>query len=182
MRVSERDCVPLRAAPGRLDRGLRRSSQSLAFGWVSLVALPACGQGSSTTPMGPDDAADSSDGASTEGGGASGEGSSGASGGGGSSGSSGGSTDASATRTGNGKTDQGCVTHADCARGYFCYLGTAPPTEVCGGPSGSCATCQGGMCPATFACSCLFASLCSSTSPCTDNGKVIVCEMQPQRM
>ncbi|MGH7435565.1 MAG: Hint domain-containing protein [Polyangiaceae bacterium] len=36
---------------------------------MSLVALPACGQGSSTTAMGPDDAAGFSDGASTEGGG-----------------------------------------------------------------------------------------------------------------
>ncbi len=77
---------------------------------------------------------------------------------------------------------RGCVTHADCAPGYFCYLGETTPTTVCGGPAGSCATCQGGTCPAAFECSCLLASLCSSTSPCTDNGKVIVCPQQPQGM
>ena len=159
--------------------------------WIGL-GVAACSSGSSSTS----DASDSgsSDGsAPADGGGSRGASSGGEAGdalaandgpapGNGSSGSSGGPTGGSVRRTGNGKTDQGCVTHADCSPRYFCYLGAAPPTEVCGGPSGSCATCQGGMCPATFECSCLLGTLCSSTSPCTDDGKVIVCQMQPQAM
>ena len=164
--------------------------------WICFGVV-ACNSGSSST-SGASDSAPSESSVLGEGGSASGGGSSGASGGGGtgdalagndgmapghgSSGSSGGPTDASVPRTGNGKTDQGCVTHADCAPGYFCYLGATMLTTVCGGPSGSCATCQGGACSATFECSCLLASLCSSTSPCTDDGKVIVCPQQPQGM
>jgi hypothetical protein len=82
----------------------------------------------------------------------------------------------SGPRTGTGTTNQGCVTHADCAPGYFCYIGYANPTDTCTqGPSGSCATCQGGSCPNVFDCTCLPASLCPRAMPCTDNGKLIVC-------
>lgn len=156
------------------------------------LAVAACNSGSSST-SGSSDSASSDSSPADDGGGSSGA----SSGGGGdaladkdgttghgSSGSSGGPSDAVAPvpRTGSGKTDQGCVTHADCAPGFFCYLGTTSPTNVCGGPAGSCATCQGGTCGATFQCSCLLGTLCTTASPCTDDGKVIVCEQQPQKM
>jgi hypothetical protein len=153
------------------------------------LGVAACNSGSSTSGSsdsgsGDSAATDDRGGASSGGGNGDATAGHGSSGGSSGSGSSGGSTDAVAPvpRTGSGKTDQGCVTHADCAPGYFCYLGATSPTSVCGGPSGSCATCQGGTCPATFECSCLLASLCSMNTPCADNGKVIVCQQQPQKM
>ena len=91
-----------------------------------------------------------------------------------------GAPDAPVRRTGMGKINQGCVTHADCAPGFFCYLGYQQLTDTClQGPSGSCATCQGGACPSPFACSCLAPSLCPLAMPCSDDGKVIVCPPLP---
>jgi hypothetical protein len=159
------------------------------------LGMAACNSGSSST-SGTSDSGSSDSSSADDGGGArseggtgdalagndgmgSGRGSSGSSSG---SSSSGGPTDVAVPRTDSGKTDQGCVTHADCAPGYFCYLGATSPTSVCGGPAGSCATCQGGTCPPVFECSCLLASLCSMANPCTDDGKVIVCQQQPQKM
>lgn len=158
--------------------------------WICLgVAACSSGSSSGSSDSGSSDASAADDGGGASSGGDTGDaiaGNDGASGHGssGSSSSSGGSTDSSAPvpRTDSGKTDQGCVTHADCAPGYFCYLGATSPTNMCGGPSGNCASCQGGTCPPTFECSCLLASLCSTNNPCTDDGKVIVCPQQPQGM
>ena len=84
-------------------------------------------------------------------------------------------------RADGGTVDQGCVTHADCAPGYVCYLGYSNDQACAQGPSGSCATCQGGSCGDTFACDCLLANLCppDALQPCVDNGKVIVCPPLP---
>ncbi|MDB4988063.1 MAG: hypothetical protein JWN04_3241 [Myxococcaceae bacterium] len=91
----------------------------------------------------------------------------------------GGSNDAQADGgrlgTGHLQMDQGCVSHADCAPGLVCYLGYDHGQTCLNGPSGSCATCQGGECLHGFECSCLPQSLCFPANPCTDNGKVIVC-------
>ncbi|MDB4985472.1 MAG: hypothetical protein JWN04_650, partial [Myxococcaceae bacterium] len=89
--------------------------------------------------------------------------------------------DAGGASTGHGQRNDGCASHADCSPGYVCYLGVQLGQTCVGGPSGSCATCQGGSCVDGFVCSCLSTTMCDPTAaaPCTDNGKLIVCPPAP---